>query len=445
MPLRDWLSSQAMTDENLRPFRQAASPDLRHLIRAEVLRDINPSELLARLQIDEVAVRNEISAMVDSVIARNNLLVTNRLRQELRAYMQDEILGLGPIEPFLKDPNVEEIMVNGSKQVWIARKRASGGLSMELTDVTFDDDSHVMHIVDRILGPIGRRVDESTPYVNARLPDGSRVNVIIPPLALNGPTVTIRKFPETFYTMEDLIGRFHSLNTEAAAFLEICVRGRLNCVISGGTGSGKTTLLNALCQYISNEERIITIEDTAELQVYQQKPHVVRLEARPPNVEGRGQVTIRDLVVNALRMRPDRIVVGECRAGEAIDMLQAMNTGHDGSLTTIHANSPEEVIFRLEAMCLMSGLDLPIYAIRQLISMAINIIIQQRRLPDGTRKITSITEVTGMDREQVSMQEIYTLSGDTLKYTGAKLIPRHIAQLRRNLDHLPNWRIFSDS
>jgi len=278
-----------------------------------------------------------------------------------------------------------------------------------------------MHVIERIIGPIGRRVDESTPRVDARLPDGSRVNVIIPPLALDGPTITIRKFPEVFFTMDNLIRRFSSLTEEVAKFLETCVKGRLNMIISGGTASGKTTLLNALSSYIPDGERIVTIEDTAELQLHKYKPHVVRLESRPPNIEGKGAVTIRDLVVNALRMRPDRIVVGECRAGETVDMLQAMNTGHDGSLTTVHANSPKEAVFRLENMFLMSGLEVPIPAIRQQISMAIQIIVQQRRLRDGSRKITSVTEILGMEGDQVDIQELFRLEDGQLQDTGKVL------------------------
>jgi pilus assembly protein CpaF len=294
--------------------------------------------------------------------------------------------------------------------------------------------------VDRIIGPIGRRVDESNPRVDARLPDGSRINVVIPPLALDGPTVTIRKFPETFLTMDDLIYTYGSLTEEVSEFLRTCVEGRLNVVIAGGTGSGKTTLLNALSAYIPDHERIVTIEDTAELQVHRYKPHVVRLESRPPNLEGRGAVTIRDLVVNSLRMRPDRIVVGECRAGETVDMLQAMNTGHDGSLTTVHANSPEETVYRMENMFLMSGMTVPVPAIRQQIAMAIQLVVQERRMPDGSRKVTSVTEIKGMDKDRVMLQELFRLEGGRLEDTGATLA--HLRKLRMNLHALPPLAVF---
>jgi len=353
-------------------------------------------------------------------VAEEGYLLTDDMRQGMQTYILDEILGYGPIEPLLRDPSIEEVMVNKFTEVWVARRKG-GSIQLEQVPVRFDDDDHVRHVIERIIGPIGRRVDESTPRVDARLPDGSRVNVIIPPLAMDGPTITIRKFPETFLTMNDLIHSFNSITEEAARFLETCVLGRLNMIISGGTGSGKTTLLNALSSFIPDDERIVTIEDTAELQLHKHKPHVVRLESRPPNVEGKGAVTIRDLVINSLRMRPDRIVVGECRAGETVDMLQAMNTGHDGSLTTVHANSPKEAIFRLENMFLMSGLEVPIPAIRQQISLAIQIIVQQQRLRDGSRKITSVTEILGMEGDQVATQELFRLEDGRLQDTGKVL------------------------
>jgi pilus assembly protein CpaF len=292
-----------------------------------------------------------------------------------------------------------------------------------------------LHVVDRIIGPIGRRVDESNPRVDARLPDGSRINVVIPPLALDGPTVTIRKFPEKFLTMDDLIHQFGSITEEVAEFLRTCVEGRTNMIIAGGTGSGKTTLLNALSAYIPDRERIVTIEDTAELQLHRYKPHVVRLEGRPPNIEGKGAVTIRDLVVNSLRMRPDRIVVGECRAGETVDMLQAMNTGHDGSLTTVHANSPNEAVFRLENMFLMSGLEVPVPAIRQQIGMAIHLIVQQRRLSDGSRKVTHVSQVLGVEGEQVVTQDLYAMEGGRLVDQNHPFA--HVDKLQMNLGRLP--------
>jgi len=310
-----------------------------------------------------------------------------------------DVLGLGPLEPLLNDPEVTEIMINGPRQVYVERHG-----KLTLSTVVFDSTAQLRQVIDRIVSSIGRRVDESSPMVDARLKDGSRVNIIIPPLALTGPTMTIRKFSSERLGIDDLI-RFKSLTHEMAEFLRACVRGRLNILISGGTGSGKTTTLNIVSNFIPDDERIITIEDAAELQV--QQDHVVTLEARPPNVEGRGSVTIRDLVINCLRMRPDRIVVGECRGGEALDMLQAMNTGHDGSLTTIHANSSQDTMNRLETLVLMSGAELPSRAIRDQIASAINIVVQQSRLRDGTRKVMTIAEVLGVENERIKLQDIF--------------------------------------
>jgi len=311
----------------------------------------------------------------------------------------DEIMGYGPITPLLNDPEISEIMVNGPDQVYVERKG-----KIELTEVFFRDDAHVMNIIDRIVSPLGRRIDESMPMVDARLPDGSRVNAIIPPLSLVGPVITIRKFSQDPLTIEDLI-QFNTLTPEMARFLEACVKSRLNIVVSGGTGSGKTTTLNVLSSFISPTERIITIEDAAELQLHQ--PHVVTLESRPPNIEGKGAISIRDLVRNALRMRPDRIIVGEVRSGETLDMLQAMNTGHDGSLTTGHANSPRDMLSRLETMVLMAGMDLPVRAIREQIASAIDLIIHQSRLRDGSRRITHITEVQNMEGDVIVLQDLF--------------------------------------
>jgi pilus assembly protein CpaF len=310
-----------------------------------------------------------------------------------------EIIGLGPIQKLIDNPDISEVMVNGPDSVYVEE---AGRLHK--TNVHFKDNAHVMTIIDRIVTPLGRHIDESSPMVDARLSDGSRVNAIVPPLALNGPTITIRKFPNHRLTAENLI-HWGSASARMMQFLEACVKGKLNVVVSGGTGSGKTTLLNILSAYIPNNERILTIEDAAELQL--QQDHVVRLEARPANTEGKGRIAIKDLVVNALRMRPDRIVVGECRGGEALDMLQAMNTGHDGSLTTGHANSPKDMMRRLETMVMMAGMELPERAIREQIASAINIVVQQARLRDGSRKITSISEITGMEGDQITMQEIY--------------------------------------
>ncbi len=325
------------------------------------------------------------------------------LPKDLRAQIFNEILdelnGFGPIQPLLEDAEVSEVMVNGPKKVYVEK----GGKLMK-SPVTFDDDNHVIRIIDRIILPLGRRVDTDTPTVDARLPDGSRVNAVIPPVAIDGPSITIRKFKKDKLSIQQLI-EIGSLTPNMAEFLRACVIARLNVVISGGTGSGKTTLLNVLSGYIPEEERIVTIEDAAELQL--QQDHVVRMETKVANTDGRGAVTIRDLVRNSLRMRPDRIVVGEVRGGEALDMLQAMNTGHDGSLTTVHANSPRDAISRLETLVLMAGMDLPLKVVRQQISSAVDLIVQQTRLKDGTRKVTAITEVVGMEGDTVSLTDIF--------------------------------------
>lgn len=320
--------------------------------------------------------------------------------EQMEAQVLNEIIGYGPIQLLLDDPAISEVMVNGPYQVFAEK----GGRIFE-TDIKFDDEAHVYRVIDRILRPLGRRVDRKWPMADARLPDGSRVNVIIPPAAIDGPTITIRKFAKEKLKVEDLI-RFGSLTEPMAEFLRACVQARLNIVVSGGTGSGKTTLLNVLSNFIPDHERIVTIEDSAELQLA--KPHVVRLEARPPDPDGTGRVTIRDLVINALRMRPERIVVGECRGAEALDMLQAMNTEHDGSLTTLHANTTRDAISRLETMCLMAGIDFPIKVIREQIASAIDLIVQTSRLRDGSRKIIQITEVQGMEGDVIVMQPIFS-------------------------------------
>ncbi|MBM7855621.1 pilus assembly protein CpaF [Desulfohalotomaculum tongense] len=333
------------------------------------------------------------------IIEEGNSHIPRLDRLRIAGEIVDEITGYGPITPLLRDPDISEVMVNGPNQVYVEK---NGRLT--LTEVFFRDDDHVLQIIERIVAPIGRRIDESMPMVDARLPDGSRVNAIIPPLALNGPTITIRKFSRDPFTVDDLVG-FGTMTAEMAQFLEACVKARLNIVVSGGTGSGKTTTLNVLSSFIPSTERIITIEDAAELQLRQ--PHVLTLESRPPNIEGKGAITIRDLVRNSLRMRPDRIVVGEVRSGEALDMLQAMNTGHDGSLTTGHANSPRDMLSRLETMVMMAGMDLPVRAIREQIASAIDLIIQQSRLRDGSRRITHLTEVQGMEGDVIVLQDLY--------------------------------------
>jgi pilus assembly protein CpaF len=348
---------------------------------------------------NQVEVRRQIEELFGKIADEEGLALTRAERVRMLEQITDEILGLGPLEPLLRDETITEVMVNGPQQVYIEREGR-----LELTNVTFQNDEHVMKIIQRIIAPIGRRVDESSPMVDARLADGSRVNAIIPPLSLVGPVVTIRKFSATPFTVEDLV-RFGTATPEMFEFLEACVKARLNIFVSGGTGSGKTTMLNILSSFIPDDERIVTIEDAAELQLRQE--HVVTLEARPPNIEGKGAIPIRELVRNALRMRPDRIVVGECRSAEALDMLQAMNTGHDGSMSTGHANSPRDMLSRLETMVLMAGMDLPLRAIREQIASAVDLIVHQNRLKDGSRKIVNITEVQGMEGDVIVMQDIF--------------------------------------
>ena len=333
------------------------------------------------------------------VYAQTRVNLPDDMRKHLFDEIVDEFTGFGPIQPLLDDPDVSEVMVNGPNKVFIEK---NGRLTK--SGVTFDDDDHVMRIIDRIILPLGRRVDADSPTVDARLPDGSRVNAVIRPVSIDGPCITIRKFKKDKLKVEDLI-KFGSLTQNMGEFLRACVHAHLNIVVSGGTGSGKTTLLNVLSSFIPEHDRIVTIEDAAELQL--QQDHVLRLETKVANIDGKGSVTIRDLVKNSLRMRPDRIVVGECRGGETLDMLQAMNTGHDGSLTTLHANSPRDSISRMETMVLMAGMDLPLKVVRQQISSAIDLIVQQTRLKDGSRKVTSITEVAGMEGETVVLTDVF--------------------------------------
>jgi pilus assembly protein CpaF len=350
--------------------------------------------------LDEAALRTLVQHELNSIIEGGRLPLTARERQRLIREVHDDVLGLGPLESLLSDKSVTEIMVNGPDKVYVER---SGKLT--LTPVRFQDEPHLRRIIDRIVTKVGRRIDESSPLVDARLEDGSRVNAIIPPLAVSGSTLTIRKFSKDALKVSDMI-KMQSLSPEMAELLEACVAGRLNIIVSGGTGTGKTTLLNVLSGFIPDKERIVSIEDAVELQL--QQDHVVRLESRPANVEGRGEVTIRELVKNALRMRPDRIIVGECRGAEALDMLQAMNTGHDGSLSTIHANSARDALARLETLVLMAGMDLPLRAIREQAASAVDVIVQLTRLRDGTRRVTSLTEVVGMEGDTVTLQDIYT-------------------------------------
>jgi pilus assembly protein CpaF len=376
------------------------------------------------------AVVAKLGELVSEVAAEQSLSLTRQDRQRLVEALTNDVLGLGPLEGLLADPDITEVMINGPKHIYVEQR---GRITR--SPVTFESNEQLMQVIDRIVSSIGRRVDESSPMVDARLKDGSRVNVIIPPLALKGPTVTIRKFSKDPLQVEDLV-RFGSATADMMEFVRACVAARLNVVVSGGTGSGKTTTLNILSSFIPDDERIVTIEDAAELQLRQE--HVVTLETRPANVEGRGAVHIRELVINSLRMRPDRIVVGECRGGEALDMLQAMNTGHDGSLTTVHANTPSDVLSRLETMVLMAGADLPSRAIREQIGSAVQLIVHQMRLRDGTRKIVNITEVLGFDGERVEFQDIFCFrqtgvdeDGRVLGYlTPTGVLPRCLEQLQ---------------
>ncbi|MCF6095653.1 CpaF family protein [Thermovorax subterraneus] len=379
------------------------NPHLESDLKTELHRKIvdELKELPAEEKQDGEKMKKKIEELVEKYLVEEG---NNRLskvdRMKISSEMIDEILAYGPITPFINDPEVNEIMVNGPYKVYVEKNGV-----LELTGVTFRDEEHVMNIIERIVAPIGRRIDESMPMVDARLPDGSRVNAVIPPISLIGPVITIRKFSQRPLTVEDLI-RFGTLTPAMATFLEACVKARLNILVSGGTSSGKTTTLNVLSSFIPPTERIVTIEDAAELRL--QQPHVITLESRPPNIEGRGEITIRDLVRNALRMRPDRIIVGEVRGGEALDMLQAMNTGHDGSLATGHANSPRDMLSRLETMVLMAGVDLPVRAIREQIASAIDLIIHQSRLKDGSRRITSIVEVQGMEGDVIVLQDLFS-------------------------------------
>lgn len=359
-------------------------------------------------------VRSHIEELFNAILADESMVLSRGERHNLFEAIVAEILGFGPLEILLSDDTITEIMVNGPRNVFIEQK----GM-ITRAPVAFENDEHVMRILDRIVAPLGRRVDESSPLVDARLPDGSRVNAVIRPIALCGPTITIRKFSKKPLTVEDLI-RFGSMSKEISEFLRACIISRLNIVVAGGTGSGKTTLLNVLSGFIPNNERIVTVENAAELQLRQE--HVVTLESRPANIEGKGAISIQDLVVNCLRMRPDRIVVGECRSGEALDMLQAMNTGHDGSLTTLHANTPRDALSRLEVMCLMSGMDLPVRAIREQIASAVDMICQQNRLRDGARKIEKITEVQGMEGDVITMSDIFEFEQTGIE--GGKIIGR---------------------
>ncbi len=369
--------------------------DLKTRVQNKLLSEIDPSMDIS--QTDEV--RRSIQDLFEQILTEENIVLSRPERHRLFEQITAEILGFGPLEPLLQDDTLTEVMVNGAKNIYVERKG-----KLHRVPVTFESDEHVMRIIDRIVAPLGRRIDESSPYVDARLPDGSRVNAVVPPISLVGPTLTIRKFSKNPITMEQLV-QFGSITPEALQFLKACVEARLNIVISGGTGSGKTTLLNVLSSFIPSDERILTIENAAEVQLRQE--HVVTLESRPANIEGRGEITIQQLVVNSLRMRPDRIVVGEIRDEAALDMLQAMNTGHDGSMTTAHSNSPRDTLSRLETMTLMAGMDLPVRAIREQISSAVDLVCHQDRMRDGSRRVTYITEVSGMEGDVITTTDIF--------------------------------------
>ena len=376
--------------------RKERLTELKVEIHKRLLEDLNLSAIESAT---EQSLRGEIAALATEALDEMSVALNKEDRLALTQELYDEVMGLGPLEPLLKDETINDILVNGPKRIFIERAG-----KLELSDVTFRDERHLLRIIDKIVSAVGRRVDESNPYCDARLQDGSRFNCMIPPIAVDGSLVSIRKFKKDKLKIEDLV-RFGAFTEEMAAYLQAAVSCRLNIIVSGGTGSGKTTTLNALSSFIDNHERVLTIEDTAELQL--QQVHVGRMESRPPNVEGKGAVTQRDCLRNALRMRPDRIIVGETRGEEVIDMLQAMNTGHDGSMTTIHANNPRDAVSRLENMVAMSGIEMPLKAMRSQISSAVNLFVQASRLQDGTRRMTSVTEITGMEGDVISMQEVF--------------------------------------
>lgn len=406
--------------------------DLKSRVQARLFAELDPTMDVSRVN----EVRSTILELFEQVLSEENTVLSRPEKHRLFEQIVAEILGFGPLQPLLEDETITEIMVNGAKNIYIERK---GKIHRE--PVSFESDDHVMRIIERIVAPLGRRIDESSPYVDARLPDGSRVNAVIPPISLVGPVITIRKFAKNPITIDQLIS-FGTITPEALQFLKACVESRLNIIISGGTGSGKTTLLNILSQFIPGDERIVTIENAAELQLRQE--HVVTLESRPPNIEGRGEVTIRHLVVNALRMRPDRIIVGEIRDEAALDMLQAMNTGHDGSMTTAHSNSPRDTLARVETMTMMAGMELPMRAIREQIASAIDLVVHQERMRDGTRKVVNITEVSGMEGDVITMTDLFTFEQSgyeegkivgRLRPTGLR--PKFMEKIEASGIHLP--------
>jgi pilus assembly protein CpaF len=413
--------------------QEESQNDLKVRVQTQLLNQLDPKMDLSNVG----KVRQQVEEIFNSILDSESIVLSRSERTRMFEAIAADIIGFGPLEQLINDNEVSEIMVNGPKRIYVERRGKS-----QLTNVTFNDDAHVLRVIDRIVAPLGRRIDESSPMVDARLPDGSRVNAVIRPIALCGPTISIRKFKKDGISIEDLI-RFGSLTREMAEFLSACVRANLNIVVSGGTGSGKTTMLNALSSFIPNDQRIITVENAAELQLRQD--HVVPLESRPPNIEGKGEISPRDLVINCLRMRPDRIVVGECRGGEALEMLQAMNTGHDGSMTTLHANTPRDAIARIETMCLMSGMDLPVRAIREQVASAVHLIVQLSRLKDGSRKMVYVTEVQGMEGDVVVLSDIFVFEQQGLDEKGkiigqlkpTGLRPRFIDKFEENNIYLP--------
>ncbi len=406
--------------------------EFKNRVQNKLLATLEPTTDMTRKE----QLRQQIERVIDEMIIEEHMTISRPEKLRLHESICAELLGFGPLDPLLDDEAITEIMVNGAKHIYVEKRG-----KIIKSNLTFESDDHVLRIIDRIVSPLGRRIDESSPYVDARLPDGSRVNAVIPPISLVGPVLTIRKFSKRPITVEQLIG-YGSITPEAMQFLKACVEARLNIVISGGTGSGKTTLLNVLSSFIPGDERIITIENAAELQLQQE--HVVTMESRPMNIEGKGEITIRALVVNALRMRPDRIIVGEIRDEAALDMLQAMNTGHEGSMTTLHSNSPRDTLARLETMVLMAGMDLPVRAIREQVSSAIDLIIHQDRMRDGTRKVTYMTEVLGMEGDVITTTDVFAFEQAGIEngqiigmLRPSGLVPKFIEKIRASGINLP--------
>ena len=441
MSLMSRLQAQQQVDKSVdavqvnREITGAKFQEPVYFIHREVIKELGGElQVGGRDEEQTQQLEQQVQQIAETFFDRQTHYYTKTDRGEILRQVMDEIIGYGPITPLLRDETISEVMVNGPQQVYVERRG-----KLELTRVVFRDNEHLYNIIERIIAPLGRRIDESAPMVDARLPDGSRVNAIIPPLALNGCVLTVRKFSSQLLKIEDLI-RNGTLSVPMAKFLEACVKGRLNIVVSGGTGAGKTSTLNIISSFIPIDERIITIEDSAELDLHQE--HVISLETRPANIDNRGEINIRDLVRNSLRMRPDRLVVGEVRGGEALDMLQAMNTGHDGSLTTGHSNSPRDMISRLETMVLMAGIDFPIRAIREQIASAIDIIVHQSRLQDGSRKITHITEVLGMEGDIITLQDVFIFDRKGLDDRGkVKGVHRATGLKPRCLDKLVSMGI----